>query len=192
MNYNYDCDSLCKLFYRHQGSVAQLVEQKPLKLLVPGSSPGWPTIEKVHEHVQVHENCLQNHSKYFINHDFNLKYHKIMLDYQKLVVYQKAKFLYTKIITLLSNSKGIPFSLKDQISRSALSVMLNIAEGTGRFTNADKRHYFYQSRGSAFETLSDLEACFDLKQLSQEEIDFYQKEYEDVVNMQYGMIKKLS
>ena len=115
-----------------------------------------------------------------------------MLDYQKLDVYQKAKFLYTKIISLLGKNKGIPFSLKDQISRSSLSVMLNVAEGVGRFTNADKRHYFYQSRGSAFETLAGLEACFDLKQISQEEMDFYQKEYEDVVNMQYGMIKKLS
>ena len=36
--------NLCRqIFLSFYGSVAQLVEQLPLKQLVPGSSPGWPT-----------------------------------------------------------------------------------------------------------------------------------------------------
>lgn len=49
------------------------------------------------------------------------------------------------------------FAIADQITRSAFSVPSNIAEGEGRFTKRDRRHYFVQARGSLYELESQLE-----------------------------------
>jgi four helix bundle protein len=41
--------------------------------------------------------------------------------------------------------------LRDQLLRAGLSVPLNLAEGAGRFSPADKAHFFAIARGSAME-----------------------------------------
>jgi four helix bundle protein len=45
-------------------------------------------------------------------------------------------------------------NLADQLRRAALSVLLNIAEGYGRYHYLDKMRFFYIARGSLCETLS--------------------------------------
>lgn len=42
--------------------------------------------------------------------------------------------------------------LRDQFKRASSSVILNIAEGAGRWEPLDKRRFFVIARGSAFET----------------------------------------
>ena len=44
--------------------------------------------------------------------------------------------------------------LKNQLGRAGLSIMLNIAEGSAKFTNKDRRNYFIIARGSVFECCS--------------------------------------
>ena len=46
------------------------------------------------------------------------------------------------------------YNLADQLRRAALSVLLNIAEGYGRYHYLDKLRFFYIARGSLCETLS--------------------------------------
>ena len=48
-----------------------------------------------------------------------------------------------------------------QLIRSADSIALNISEGYGRFSYADKINFFYYSRGSAFETKTALQKAFE-------------------------------
>ena len=45
-------------------------------------------------------------------------------------------------------------NLASQLRRAALSTVLNIAEGYGRYHFLDKLRFFYYARGSLFETLS--------------------------------------
>jgi four helix bundle protein len=48
--------------------------------------------------------------------------------------------------------------LRDQLDRASSSVVLNIAEGCGRFARAEKAHFYLIARGSAMECV----AVFDL------------------------------
>ncbi len=49
------------------------------------------------------------------------------------------------------------FALADQLVRAAVSVPSNIAEGQGRLTTRDRRHYLVQARGSLYELETQLE-----------------------------------
>ena len=49
------------------------------------------------------------------------------------------------------------FAIADQLVRAALSVPSNIAEGEGRRTGRDRRHYLVQARGSLYELETQLE-----------------------------------
>ena len=55
------------------------------------------------------------------------------------------------------------FNLADQLRRAATSVILNIAEGYGRYHYLDSLRFYYIARGSLMETLSALIACDELK-----------------------------
>lgn len=79
-----------------------------------------------------------------------------MYDFQKLEVYQFSKVFHKDIRTLL---KQIPANrhLKDQLLRASMSIMLNIAEGTGRFSKPDKRNFYIIARSSIFECVALLD-----------------------------------
>ncbi|MDP9191979.1 MAG: four helix bundle protein [Acidobacteriota bacterium] len=49
------------------------------------------------------------------------------------------------------------FALADQLVRASCSVPNNIAEGQGRWTTRDRRHYLVQARGSLYEVETQLE-----------------------------------
>ena len=63
-------------------------------------------------------------------------------------------------------------SLRDQLDRASVSVVLNIAEGSGRFAPADKAHFYLIARGSAMECL---EALFLLQARSLVSTDVYRR-----------------
>ena len=48
-------------------------------------------------------------------------------------------------------------ALRDQLDRASVSIVLNIAEGAGRRTPADKAHFFSIARGSATECAAVLQ-----------------------------------
>jgi four helix bundle protein len=72
-----------------------------------------------------------------------------------------------------------------------MSIVLNIAEGTGRFTKPDKRNFYIISRGSVFECVAILEILLLQKNL---EKSIFQKCYadaEELSKMLYSLIKGL-
>jgi four helix bundle protein len=71
----------------------------------------------------------------------------VAFDFEKLIVYQKAVDFADNICVHTEQfARGYGF-LADQLNRAALSISNNTAEGTGRFTKADRRHFFGISRG---------------------------------------------
>ncbi|WP_027418609.1 four helix bundle protein [Crocinitomix catalasitica] len=56
-----------------------------------------------------------------------------MFDFEKLTVYAKAKDFNKKVNNFLK-SNNLDRTSNDQLRRASFIVMLNIAEGSGRFT----------------------------------------------------------
>ena len=57
-----------------------------------------------------------------------------MFSYETLEVYKKAYRANQCIYRLLTENKTIPNYVRNQLGRASLSIMLNIAEGSGKFT----------------------------------------------------------
>lgn len=77
-----------------------------------------------------------------------------MFIFEKLDVYHLATDLYIEIRGIRFDKTEESRIISQQILRSSLSVSLNIAEGSGKNTNKDRRNYFFIARGSLYETIS--------------------------------------
>lgn len=68
--------------------------------------------------------------------------------HEKLLVYDRSlEFVeFSHEILSKQNDKSNVF---DQLDRASTSIALNIAEGTGKYTNKDKCRYYDIARGSA-------------------------------------------
>jgi len=79
-----------------------------------------------------------------------------MFDFEKLTVYVKAKEFNKKVFGFLEKTKP-DLTTIDQLRRASFSIMLNIAEGSGRQSKAAKRNFYVISR----ESVSECVAIFD-------------------------------
>ena len=78
-----------------------------------------------------------------------------MLSHESLDVYQLSLKFHLGVMTLLPQ-RGSPM-LRDQLERASISIILNIAEGAGRRTVADRRRYFVIAQGSTYECAAILD-----------------------------------
>ena len=73
----------------------------------------------------------------------------ILLDAERLDVYHVALEFQSQASVLALRGDAI---VRDQLRRASLSIVLNIAEGAGQRTRAQKRHLYSIARGSAMES----------------------------------------
>ena len=76
----------------------------------------------------------------------------MILDHERLDVYRLAlDFLVfaSQVLETLPRGRG---HLCDQLTRASISIVLNLAEGAGKHSKADKRRYYLSARGSATES----------------------------------------
>ena len=114
-----------------------------------------------------------------------------MFGFEKLQVYQKAREFNSEIRRdVLSNEKLDRVS-RDQLRRAAMSIMLNIAEGTSRFSNADERNFYVIARESIFECVSILDLlCTEQTIIVDQQKHFYFKA-EEVSKILFKLISDL-
>ena len=92
-----------------------------------------------------------------------------MFGFQRLEAYQSAtKFLAeaSRLAAKVPRGQG---DLCDQLRRAALSVPLNIAEGSGKFSR-DARRFYTVARGSALECAAILDALACLGLLEDDDL----------------------
>jgi four helix bundle protein len=83
-------------------------------------------------------------------------------DHERLDVYQRAldfMVLAEGVIRALPRGRR---HINDQLTRASVSIVLNIAEGAGKASSADKRRYYLSARGSATESAAILDVCLRL------------------------------
>lgn len=87
---------------------------------------------------------------------------EMVFSHERLDVYRAAIEYVGWAHRLCTGLKGDQRSTKDQLLRASQSIPLNIAEGNGKVTEADRRRFFEIARGSALEcaAIQDvLEVC---------------------------------
>jgi len=112
-----------------------------------------------------------------------------MFDFEKLDVYNHLRTLNKEVLRFLLSSTNIDPYLKDQWKRATIGAAVNLAEGVGRISDADKKHYFTIARGSVFESVSLMQVVFDLNQISQTEFTAFYDQYETVSKMLLGLYR---
>jgi four helix bundle protein len=104
---------------------------------------------------------------------------------------KKLKVSTLKIRILIKTTKLDP-TTKDQLRRASFSIVLNIAEGSGRFSKADRRNFYVISRSSIFECIAILDVLKDENALEGSQYKEFYNKAEEISKMLFAMIKNLS
>ena len=113
--------------------------------------------------------------------------------YKDLSVWQKAMDLTDEVYRLVKLlPKEETYALSDQIRRSVVSIPSNIAEGRGRQSDADFRHFLYIAKGSCFELETQLLICVRLNYLDNEKVSKALSFSDEVSRMLTVLIKSIT
>jgi four helix bundle protein len=80
-----------------------------------------------------------------------------LFDHERLDVYQASLDFVAHVSDLLSGLKGDHRNARDQLTRAAQSIPLNIAAGNGKRSPAERRRFLEIARGSALESAAALD-----------------------------------
>jgi four helix bundle protein len=122
------------------------------------------------------------------DHDRSMKTY---FDHEKLDVYQEAIAFCGWVGDLLSDVAGRA-AAKDQLDRASTSLPLNIAEGNGKFSDADRSRFLEIARGSALECAACLDVLAVRSIVATERIVPAKDQLVRIVNMLMGMLKRFS
>jgi four helix bundle protein len=70
--------------------------------------------------------------------------------------------------------------------------MLNIAEGSGRYSKADKRNFYVIARGSVFECVAIFDYLKDIQAIDQDTFIALYNDLDELSRMLFSMAKNLS
>jgi four helix bundle protein len=82
---------------------------------------------------------------------------KIIFDHERLDVYRVSLEFNQFVMHTLREEDSFHRSIWDQLIRASMSIPLNIAEGNGKRSDADRRRFFEIARGSAMECAAILD-----------------------------------
>ena len=103
--------------------------------------------------------------------------------YRDLIVWQKSMAL-ARQVYLLSTAlpKTETYGLLTQIRRAAVSVPSNVAEGHGRLTDMQFRHFLGNARGSLYELQTQIELAAEIGYFDDESVQKLLEQYQSGCN----------
>ena len=105
-------------------------------------------------------------------------------------VYKDAKSIVKDIYLITSNfSQNLKYDLGSQLNRSAASIVLNIAEGSGKNSDKELNRFFDIAIGSICETIAGLDIAYDNKLINKERFEKLTEKCKNIAR-QLGSFKK--
>lgn len=112
------------------------------------------------------------------------------MDFEKLVVWQRSKCLAVGIYREFADCRDLGF--KDQITRSALSVPSNIAEGMERCSAKEKARSLWIAKASCGELRTQILIGSDIAYIAPSLAENWITETRELSKMLCGLINKIS
>lgn len=101
--------------------------------------------------------------------------------FEDLEIWQRARRLVNEIYDVSeSGSFGHDFELRRQMTRAAISIVSNVAEGFDRFSHAEFRYFLSVSKGSCAELRAQLYLALDRDYIDQSEFHSLQAQVETI------------
>ncbi len=112
--------------------------------------------------------------------------------FEEIQAWQKARKATKSVYEITSDGKfSKDFGLRDQIRRSCVSIMANIAEGQGRNSDKEFANFLNIAHGSISETQSHLYIAIDLEYMSQSDFKKIYDLLDEVARMTMSLMKHL-
>ena len=109
-------------------------------------------------------------------------------DHEKLDVYQASIGFITWLEPLLEELPKT-IAVRDQLDRASTSIVLNLAEGNGKFTSPDRCRFFDISRCSALECAAALDVLAAKCRSESSVVTAGKEQLRRIVSMLVGLIK---
>ena len=116
---------------------------------------------------------------------------KTYFDHEKLDVYQESIAFCGWVGEFLGGISA-KASAKDQLDRASTSILLNIAEGNGKFSARDRSRFFEMARGSELESAACLDVLEVRKLTTEEQVIPAKEQFSRIVQMLIGLLRRFS
>jgi four helix bundle protein len=110
------------------------------------------------------------------------------LDFQ---VYKDARTFYWEIVVITKRFPREYWELADQMRRAALSVCLNIAEGSAKRSDKDFNRFLENALGSINEVVAGLDIAFNQRLITLDVFQVHIQTAEEITKQLGGFSKKL-
>lgn len=112
--------------------------------------------------------------------------------FEKLTVWQDARLL---VGTIYKVTKSFPtderFGLTNQIRRAAVSIALNIAEGSDRKSDADFKRFLRMAIGSCEEVVTAFYIAIDQNYVAKKDFDIIYEQTNELVAKINALVRSL-
>jgi four helix bundle protein len=112
-------------------------------------------------------------------------------DHEKLDVYQES-IVFVGWLTQLLEDKTRLGDVKDQLDRASNSIVLNIAEGNGKYSVKDRCRFLDTANASALECAAGLDILVSKGRLTHDDIRPGKESLQRIVRMLMGLIRRNS
>jgi len=112
-----------------------------------------------------------------------------MFDFEKLDVYTVVKEQNQKVLQFLKDHPELDQEIASELKKASMSVVSNLAEGTGKMNDTEKRQYLSDARTSVFRSVAMLDILRSIGQLDEEDFVQLYEGFEKSSKMLLGMYR---